>query len=376
LLQNFRGQQYWPVVATGVTSLLLFLWIGQAPVTRALAMAGTIAALTLILQRFGTELAVIGSATLTFTPAFWNQVVGSSTADPLLVMGLLLAASVIVGVFYVVGRKPAIGLAIGVSIFAVLFWTVVGTPRSLRITAFLSSWLLYLLMDAVLRAHPRPEEPTQRAIERYHLYGFLFLLSIGIFNDPLFTLMVPSVVLTLVVIKAPAHWTYWAVFVLIALFGTQQLITQYASSTWWSFSAQQARELGIVVPYLIGDGWRDANRWLDLFQLFATQFSLFGIVLMLFGLSRMARWYPPLGIVTMVGFSSYMIFGLLYLGRDVTVHLIPMFIIIIVWITYGIYAIGQWIAKSSAPAIVVRWAALLLFIVLPVFLLSRVLGLL
>lgn len=371
-----RVQPYWPVFVAGIISLLLFLLVGQAPVTRALAMAGTVAALTQILQRFGNGLALIGSATLTFTPAFWSQVIGSSTADPLLVMALLVGAGTVVGMFLLVGRKPAIGLAIGISIFAILFWTVVGTPRSLRITAFLSSWLLYLVMDAVLRVHPRPEELLRQSIELYHLYGFLFLLLIGILNDPLFTLMVPSVGLTLVVTRAPVKWGYWGALVLIALFGTYQLITQYASSTWWSFSTEQARELGIVVPYLIGNGWRDANRWLELFQLFASQFSLVGVVLMLFGLSRMARWYPPLGIVTMVGFASYMIFGLLYLGRDVTVHLIPMFIIIIVWITYGIFAIGQWIGKSSAPAGIARWVAPALFTLLPVFLLARILGLL
>ena len=64
----------------------------------------------------------------------------------------------------------------------------------------------------------------------------------------------------------------------------------------------------------------------------------------------MARWYPILGIVTMVAFGFYALFGLMYFGEDREALLLPIFIIQSIWLTYAIHTIGQWLDKTFTPA--------------------------
>jgi hypothetical protein len=90
----------------------------------------------------------------------------------------------------------------------------------------------------------------------------------------------------------------------------------------------------------------------------------------------MARWYPPLGTTTLVAYGSYALFGLVYFGKDSTVLLLPMIVIHVIWMTYGIYTLGQWLQKSLANRSEASWLAAGAFTLLPLALLGRITGLL
>ena len=76
------------------------------------------------------------------------------------------------------------------------------------------------------------------------------------------------------------------------------------------------------------------------------QFSVFGIILGVIGLARLSRWYPPLGVVTMIAYAAYVFFGLVYLGEHRDVLLLPLIIIQVIWMTYAVNTFGQWVNKS------------------------------
>ena len=59
-------------------------------------------------------------------------------------------------------KRPLIGAAAGLALFAVLFLTTVGTTRSLRLTTLLTAWTLYLLVDGLLASNPRPTSASSR----------------------------------------------------------------------------------------------------------------------------------------------------------------------------------------------------------------------
>jgi len=374
--QRTVAKQWIAALLVGAISLLAFVLLGHTPVIRALGMAASISAVTLILQRFGLMFAVIGGLALAFSPAFWSQTGGEDTKLAILVAITLLIALVVTGLFIWIGKVTERGLVAGVIVFAILFWALVGTPRSLRVTTLLNTWLLYILIDVIITANPRPDAAETTSPGPQHSFGLLVLLLIGVLNDPLFVLLVPALLVGLYLSKMCVLRWYWGIMLAVIAIGVRGLIMQYVATDWWLRSATSLQSAGIQIPYMVADGWREASRWIYLINLVRNQFTDIGILLGILGLARMARWYPSLGTTTLIAYSSYTLFGLVYFGKDSPVLLLPMIVIHVIWMTYGIYTLGQWLQKSLANRTEASWLAAAAFILLPLVLLGRIAGVL
>lgn len=376
-LTNSQRQIVWywlPSFAAALITGAAFITLGHTPVVRALALAATVAGVAASLRRFGAALAVIGGLAFAFSPAFWSQTGGGDSSAFIMIALFLVIATVVVMLLVFLGRGPSLAIGIGLIIFALLFWGLIGTPRSLRITTLMSAWLIYLLIDSLLTANPRAEDPLPTPLKTYQIGGILLLFTLGVLNDPLFTLFAPAVILTLVLAKTRLPLWYWGGIALVTLIGARGIAIAYLDSGWWLFPAGQAEDLNIRVPYVMADGWREASRWVYLFRLVIGQFSVAGILLGVFGLARLARWYPPLGTVTLTAYATYAIFGLVYFGQDSLVLLLPLLMLQTAWMTYAVHSFSHWLQKSFSPRGAARWLAPAAFIVLPVIMLFRIAG--
>jgi hypothetical protein len=153
------------------------------------------------------------------------------------------------------------------------------------------------------------------------------------------------------------------------------MIMLYADSNWWNYPAAQAEMAGLRVPFIMADGWRETSRWLRLMELVVSQFTAAGLLLGVLGLARLARWYPPVGVVTMIAYAWFGAFGLVYFGGDAPVLLLPLLVIQVLWMTYAVYTFSQWLQKSTSPAFQsVRWLAPAAFTLLPLLMLLRIVG--
>lgn len=364
--------QWITALLVGAVSLIIFIILGHTPLVRALGMAASITGVTLILQRFGVVLAVIGGFVLAFSPAFWSQTGGEETKLVVLVALTLLAALIVTGLFIWFGRVTERGLVAGLVVFAVLFWSLVGTPRSLRVTTLLNISLIYILIDVIMSTNPRPDSPPMPLPGHQHTLGLLILLLIGVLNDPLFVILAPALIVGLYLSKVQLPFWYWGIICIAIIIGIRGLFVQYVSDDWWLRSAASLQASGTQVPYFIADGWREASRWIYLINLVRNQFTDIGILLGILGLARLARWYPPLGTTTLIAYGSYALFGLVYFGKDSTVLLLPMIVIHIIWMTYAIYTLGQWLHKTFAKRSQTAWIATAAFTLLPLMLLARI----
>lgn len=366
---------YWPALAAGALAAAAFVGLGHTPLVRALGLALAVAGVTLALQRFGGALAVIGGLALAFSPSFWAQTGGGEQPLLTLILALLVLAAGVTGFALLFSRRPTLGLSVGVVVFVVLFWALTGTPRSLRLTTLLTAWSLYLLLDALMIAHPRADAPDPRELAAHHTLGLLLLFGLGVLNDPLFVLMSPALLLGLALLKTRLPVWYWAVFSTLLVIGARGLIVQYVDSGWWLYPARLAVEQNLRAPFLLADGWREGTRWLYLMDVIARQFSLVGVALGVIGLARLSRWHPALGEVTMLAYATYALFGLAYFGSDSSVLLLPLLMIQVMWMTYAAYTFGQWLQNSARPAWgAVRWVAPAGFTLLPLLLLLRIVG--
>jgi hypothetical protein len=337
--------KFWlPPLVSGLLAFMLLAFVGETPLIRSGGLAVVIVGVALALRRMGAVLSVIGGLTLCLSPAFWSQT-GGGQGEPATIVIAVTAAALAVGIATGVSQRPYIGLGVGVIIFVALFFSQIGTPRSLRLTAFVTGWLFYLIIDMLLLTNPHPEDDVPpllldrplaegaSLVRPYHTLGILLLFGIGIINDPLLTLLAPSVVLALLLARTQLPLWYWALLTIIVLLGIR----------------------GIVADYLVGqsyllvmDRWRDASRWLIEVRVVLRQFGIVGVLLAVLGLARMARWYAPLGIVTLLAYAAYTFFGLVWIGPRREALLLPLFIIQVLWMTYAVFTLSEWIKRAAA----------------------------
>jgi len=324
---------------------LIFITIGQTPFVRASGLALVIVGVSLTIRRFGAIIACLGGISLALSPAFWSQTGGATSFVPatiVLAMGIAGVMSLVVIQFL---KRPYLALGIGAVVFAFIFWSQIGTPRSLRLTSLMTAWLIFLLMDALFKSNPRPNENPPTPIMPQQYMGILLILGIGIINDPLFVLILPAVALGLWLSQTKIPIWYWVIVLVLLGIGLYGIITTYINNELWSTSALVAHQSGLSTPYLIANGWREGLRWMNIIGISITQFTIIGATLSILGLARMARWYPVLGVVLMVAYATHVLFGLVYFGSDRTVLIMPLFIIQMIWLAYAVYSFGEWLFK-------------------------------
>lgn len=363
--------RFWlPALMNGLLAWLLLLILGETPLVRASGLALVIVGVTLALRRMGAVLAMVGALTLALSPAFWSQTGGGQGEPATIVIALGLAAVATIAVVFF-SKRPSIGFGIGIIVFAAFFWSQIGTPRSIRLTAFVIAWLMYLLIDMLLITNPRPDDAplilrdgglktVNGAVpaRMYHIFGILLLVTVGIVNDPLLTLLMPAIVLSLILTKTRLEWWYWLAIGIVIGVGIRGLWIDYL----------QAQS-----PFIMLADWRLGANWLEMIDLIIQQFTVFGAGLSLLGLARLARWYAPLGTVSMVGFAAYWLFGVVYSSANEAILLLPMFVIFVLWMTYAVLAISEWGAKSLPDhPIAGRYLIISVYALLPAWLLWHI----
>jgi len=351
-------RQWIPAVLTAGIAWLLMLTIGETPVARASGLALAIFGVTASMRQMGFVASIAGGLTLALCPVFWSQTGGGQSQPATIVIaaggaGLaMLAASRLL-------KRSDLGIGSGIVFFLLIFWSQIGTAQSLRLTGLVTAWLLYLLVDMILLTNPRPGIKPAQNPKPWHSTGLLFLFAVGAINDPLVTLLAPALLLALFLSYARLAAWYWLGMLGAIVVGSYLLVRAYVTPA----------------PSLLDIwGWREAARWIELGQLMIAQFSIFGIVLGVIGLARLSRWYPPLGTVTMIAYAAYIFFGLTYHGSHREVLLIPLIIIQVMWMTYAVNTVGQWVNKSLADESG-RWIHIVssIYFLLPAFLLLDIL---
>jgi hypothetical protein len=356
-----------PAFVSGTVTLLLFMFVGQTPFVRAFGLALVVAAMTLTLRRMGGWLAVIGGLALAFSPVFWSQNNPTPSGAPImaLVLGATLVCALLVRRF---GARALLLVEIMLLISAVIFWRDFTYYKSYRITTLCAALVLLTLIDGLLRTNPRPDEAPRAPLDELHMMVLLLLLTVGVINDSLFVLFAPAIALGLSLSRTKLPLWYWGLFGVVIAIAVYSFLNDPIRSQWWAVQTPNTAN-----SYVNMEAWRDSSRWVMLIQLVVAQFTPIGALLGVLGLARLARWYPPLGLVTMVGYAAYALFGLVYFGSDSAVLLLPLFMIQVLWMTYAMFSFGAWLHKAFNQP-VVRWLAPAAFMLLPLTMLLHIAG--
>lgn len=364
-----------PAVLAAFGAFMAFTLIGGTPLLRALGLSAAVAGVALTVRNMGALMSLVGGLAIAFSPAYWAQTGGGGSTPATIVLALG-AGAILALVIVILVQRPYVALVAALVAFAAVFLSQIGEPRSLRLTVLASAWLIYLLVQAVLTANPRPDEPPRYGYRFAAALraGILLILAAATINDPLFVLFVPAVSLGLIQSRARIPLWYWLILGVIVAFGVRGIVLAYVSPQWWGASVDAALSARANIPYLVADGWRDGARWITTFGLLVSQFTIVGVALGVLGVARLARWYPPLGTVMMVAYATFFAFGLAYFGRDRSTLLLPLLMIQTFLMCYAVHAIGQWACKMlhTPEVLTVRWVAPAALAVLPALLLVQI----
>jgi len=346
----------------GGLAFSLFILLGETPLVRSAGLALVIVGVSVALRRMGAILSVIGGLTLALCSAFWSQTGGADSGPATIVIAVIVASLGTI-VFLIFSKRLSLAIGLGILIFVGIFWSQLGTSQSLRLTSLVTAWLMYLMVDGLLITNPRPDSenrPTMPQLQFHHRYGILLILAIGVLNDPLLVLLTPAVILTLLLSQTKFPNWYWAILIFVIGVGIWGI---------WDIYIDTPRLL------LAMGGWRNGANWLNLISLVINQYSIVGVALGVLGIARLSRWYPPLGSMTMAGYASYSFFGLIYVGPNKETLLLPLLIIQVIWMTYAIFTIGQWSAKTiTKHGIMVQRLIFAAYLLLPFFMLLNLLN--
>ena len=370
--QNNLVGDWLPPLVGGFFAWVIFLTLGETPLIRASGLAVVIVGMTLALRQMGAIPALAGGLTLAFCPAFWSQTGGSGSLEPGMIILAIGLTAVFIIAFIAISKNPYLALGLGFLIFAVIFWSQISTPRSLRLTGLLTVWLLVILINSLHTSNPRPGGPPSKQITSEQYMGLLIILFIGVINDPLFVLLLPTVIIGLWFCHTPLRWWYWTAACTILVVGIWGFASYYVDADLWNSSALEAHNQGLQIKLIIVDGWHEGIRWVDLVGLITSQVTIIGVALGILGLARMARWYPVMGIVLMLAYMLYAIFGLTYFGNDRSILLMPLFIIQIIWLTYAVHTFGDWLTKGTNSGINTWRLVTSLYLLLPLYLLLNI----
>lgn len=363
-----------PPILSALIAFALFVWVGGTPMLRAAGMALAVAGIALTLRRMGGLLAICGGLALALSPALWSQTGGAQDYTPGSLVFLLIGALALAAFLVALSSRPYVVLVIALVVFAILFSSQVGLARSLRLNVIASAWLIYLLFNAIAVTNPRPDGPPPALLGAQYRAGLMLILGIGVINDPLFVLFVPVVVLGLAMSKSYIPPWYWAIMVIVAVIGVRGVTIEYVNPQWWNADPLFVRDTGWNVPFIVASGWRAPIRWVELFGLVAAQFTIVGLLLGVFGLARMARWYPVLGVAMQVLWGLFFSFGLVYFGRDREALLLPLFMTQVILMTYAVYAFGEWLERAPGQRgnHLMRYAAAVIYALLPLAMLAEI----
>jgi hypothetical protein len=122
--------------------------------------------------------------------------------------------------------------------------------------------------------------------------------------------------------------------------------------------------------------WSDPGRWSIVARLLLDAFGLAGAALALIGVIGLAMRNSRAALITLVAFAAYTLYGVVYVVPDISVFLIPAYLIMAVWIGVGVaFCLDALTARMGAPARQWTYAlALAAFVLMPVGLLAQNFG--
>ena len=244
-----------------------------------------------------------------------------------------------------VGRPLAVIAALTLA-FSETFWSQAVEAEVYALNAFFVVVILGILIGWQSRARSPAAAPGAE------VYLLALAFGLGLTNHVTLVLLAPAAALTLLQRRPQLTARQWAVAAL--LFAAALSLYLYLPLRWPALHGGAPMSPQEFIDWVTGqrfggalipEYWSQPDRWLAIGRLILQQFGVVGLALGVVGLARLARWFPEIGVMTLVAYGAYFVYALVYIVPDIEVFLIPMHIIQVIWIAYALHAVREWAGK-------------------------------
>ncbi|MCZ7544398.1 MAG: DUF2723 domain-containing protein [Anaerolineae bacterium] len=342
-----RGGSYVPALVVGGIAFAVYLltlgqYVGRADTFEFQVTAPVLGVahptgypLYLLLGKL-TSLIPVGSMA-------WRVNLSSAIPAALACAGLTLVLGRLVG--------PLLAALAGLALaFSATFWSQAVEAEVYALNALFVVIVLGVLMDALYVTAPR--FGGKGAMRVRHVWALSLAFGLGLTNHLTLVLLVPAALATLGICRPRLTARQWGAAA--ALFGAGLLVYLYLPLRWPALHDGATLPLGDFIAWVTGqrfggavmlEYWSQPDRWLTIGRLVVDQFGMIGLILGVIGLARLARWFPEMGVVTLLAYGAYFAYALVYIVPDIAVFLIPMHVIHAMWMAYAVHAAGEWASK-------------------------------
>ncbi len=251
-----------------------------------------------------------------------------------------------------------------------VFWSQAIVIEVYGLNALLVAVVLWLLVRLL-------ENPESR-IQKWLIYAVALTLGLGLSHHLDSAILFVPVALTLFFTRPKLSWKAWLIAAGCFVLGLTPWLLIFFR--WPALHNGQWMTIGEWIGWVTGQRfggalnlalWSDPTRWGIMLRLTLEQFGWAGAALAVIGLIALLVRSRRVAVITSVTFAGYFFFGLVYNVPDVSVFVIPLFLIMAIWIGVAISAIVQGAAsrledRSRFTPEGVRGALILLFSILPI----------
>ena len=336
-----------PVLAVGLIAFAIYLLTLGQYVGRADTFEFQVTAPVLgVAHPTGYPLFVLlGKLTslLPFGSVAWRVNLASAIPAALACAGLTLILQRLVG--------PVLAALAGLALaFSPTFWSQAVEAEVYALNALFAVAILGILIDALYLTAPR--FGGQGAMRARSVWTLAFAFGLGLTNHLTLALLLPAALLALWICRPGLTARQWGVA--FALLGAGLLVYLYIPLRWPALHGGATMPLGDFLAWVTGqrfggavmlEYWSQPDRWLTIGRLVVDQFGVIGLILGVIGLARLARWFPEMGVVTLLAYGAYFAYALVYIVPDIAVFLLPMHVVQVIWMAYAVHAAGEWASK-------------------------------
>jgi hypothetical protein len=266
-------------------------------------------------------------------------------------------------------RRVALVAALAFS-STVVVWSQSVVAEVYALNALIAGLLLALLIDLL---------SDRTLADAHYIVGPLFLLmGLGISHHLTTILLLPAAALAILIARPRLPIRVSLLALALLLFGLSMWL--YIPLRWPALHGGAPMTFEQFVDYITGaqfggalalDAWRDPTRWSIVGRQLLEAYGPIGMALAAAGVAGLIAGERRFALLTGVAFAAYVFYGVVYIVPDVSVFLIPAYLILAVWIGVGVATLARLIAaKMPSLAKLSYAAALSLFALMPVFLLA------
>ncbi len=316
------------------------------------------------------------------------------------------AATVVVyaSIAWLAGRRLIAFVAALAFAVSNVTWSQAVVAEVYALNALIAALVLALLIDLTGKPHPllpllaakrpqsrggeRPSPPSpetrrfvlgegRRGVEVCALF---LLLGLGLSHHLTTILLLPAFALAILMVRP--HLPVRTTLIGLGLFLLGLGLWLYIPLRWPALHDGAPMALQEFVDWITGtrfggalvlSAWSDPTRWAIVSRFLLNAFGPAGVALAVAGAISLAVKHRQAASITFVTFAAYVFYCLVYLVPDVSVFLIPAYLIMAIWIGVGAAFLVDVLTVriASRAESLIYTAALALFMMIPIFLLVR-----